>query len=160
MENHLHPRYKQTKDIRPFEGIKAQETGDMLEDQTLELECRVTNSAVSSCHVIPLQEEKQVSHEIAKHATEQFRIYQGADQLILFHKNTIDPDGVMKTERVILATPNQDSSGLKHLMVRSVFRRTPKQRRCTYTPCLCSLQQHDRQEARNGKHAFGSRRAE
>ena len=39
----------------------------------------------------------------------------------------------MKTEEVIPGTSKQDSFGLKYLMVRSMFRRPPKQGNCTYT---------------------------
>ena len=55
---------------------------------------KVTNSVVGSHHVTLLQEAE--SHlEIANIATEQFRVYHGADQLFLFHKNTFEPGGVM-----------------------------------------------------------------
>ena len=58
-------------------------------------------------------------------ATEQFHVYQGADQLIVLRKSTFEPD-VSKTEEVIPDMSKQGSFGLKYLIVRSMFRRTPK----------------------------------
>ena len=82
--------------------------------------------------MILLQEAATHFHEVADTAAEQFHIYQSTDQLTLFHKHTFGLGGV-KTEEVIPGTSKQDSvRGLKHLMVRSMFRRAPRQGRCTY----------------------------
>ena len=149
----------------------AEQTGDRLKDQrrlsiwrwSARLKrCKVTNSVVCSYHVILLQETESHLYEIAKIATEQFRIYHCVDQLILFHKNTFEPDGV-KTEEESPGTSKQASFGLKCLVVGPMFRRIPKQGKCTCTSASGSLQQHNLEEARNCKHAFrsvqGSRRA-
>ena len=45
----------------------------------------------------------------------------------------------MKTEEAIPDTSNQDSFGEKDLIVRSMFRRTPKHGKCTYTPASAPL---------------------
>ena len=42
-------------------------------------------------------------------------MYQGADQLILFHKNTFEPSGV-KIENVVISS-TWDSFGIKYLVV-------------------------------------------
>ena len=76
----------------------------------------VTNSAVCFHYVFLLQEAESYFGEIAKTAAEQFHIYHGADQLILFHKNAFQSHG-MKTAKVILGTLKQDTFGLKYLMV-------------------------------------------
>ena len=49
----------------------------------------VTGSIMRAFHVIVIQEAGTRHHEIAKTAEQQFHIYQGADQLILFHTHTI-----------------------------------------------------------------------
>ena len=84
-------------------------------------------------------------HEIAEIATEQFHIYQGSYQLILLHKNTFNPDDV-KTEGVIQGTSEQDSFGLKYLLVRSMCRRA-------HPLLLTWATRHDLEEARNCKKA-------
>ena len=63
---------------------------------------------------------------------QKFHIYWGSDQLILVHQKTFEHGGV-KIEEVIPGTSKQDSFGLKYLMVRSMFRRPPKQGDCMYT---------------------------
>ena len=65
---------------------------------------------------VPTEAESHFQ-EIATTAEQQFHVHQGADQLILFHKNTFEPDGV-KTVEVIPGTSTQVSFGLKYLMVR------------------------------------------
>ena len=59
---------------------------------------------VESHHVILLQEAKSHFHEIPEIAAEQFHTYQDADQLILYHNNTFELDGV-KTLAVQIRTP-------------------------------------------------------
>ena len=74
-ENHLHPRYKQMKDIRPFEGTKAEQACDRLRDHTrLSIlnwnaglhRGNVTNRVVASHHVILLQEADSHFLEMAE----------------------------------------------------------------------------------------------
>ena len=89
---------------------------------------RVTNSVVESHHVILLQEAKSHFHEIPEIAAEQFHTYQDADQLILYHNNTFELEW-----REDPGSSNQDSIGLKCLMVRSRFRSTPKNGKDRYT---------------------------
>ena len=60
--SHLHPRHKQMKDMRRFEGT------------------------MGPLHVILLQEAESHIHEIVEISAEQFHIYHGADHPILFHK--------------------------------------------------------------------------
>ena len=107
--SHLHPRYKQMKDVRPFEGIRGEEFSDGVRDQTrLSIlswnagfqRGKITNSLVGSYHVIILQETRSNSTS--------FRV----DQVIMFHKNTFELGGV-KAEGEIPGTSKQDSSCLK-----------------------------------------------
>ena len=91
------------KDTRPFEGIVSVISSGELSDQkrlsVLSWNVRdrkrgeVSNSLVGSFHVIMVQEAESHYHEIAKNAEQQFRMYHGADQLILDHKNTWGPEG-------------------------------------------------------------------
>ena len=67
----------------------------------------VSNSLVGSFHVIMVQEAESHYHEIAKNAEQQFRMYHGADQLILDHKNTWGPEGT-KIEEEIPGASRQD----------------------------------------------------
>ena len=82
--------------------------------------------------MILLQEAESHFHGITEIAAEQFHVYQGSNQLMMFHKNTFKSGGV-QTEGVIRGTSKQDSFDL-NLMVRSMFRRTPKHEQCTCTP--------------------------
>ena len=77
---------------------------------------------MGSVHVTLLHEAESQLDEVAYVATVQFHVYHGTDQLILFHKNTFEPGGVM-IERVIQDTTKQDTFGLKYLMSRT----TPEQ---------------------------------
>ena len=123
------------KDIRPFEGIITEQVSEKVGDQTrlsilswkAELEIgKVTNSVVVRPNrVVPIQEAESHSHEITGIAAEQFHIYEYADQLILLHNNTLAPGGV-KTEEVIPGTS-------KYLMVKSMFRRAPREGECMFT---------------------------
>ena len=83
-------------DIRPYEGIIAEQLGERLSDQTrlsiFELECRTEE--VGSHHVILLQEAESHFHEIAETAAEHVHLDQDADQVILFHRHTFELDGV------------------------------------------------------------------
>ena len=115
------------KNTRPLERIIAEQTSDWLKNQTrLSLlswnagpeRGKVTSSVVDSFPVILLQEAQSHFQEIANVAEQQFHIFQGADQLIVFHGNTFEPDGV-KTEGEIF--------GLKSLMVRSRLSKPPRQ---------------------------------
>ena len=145
--NHLHPRYKHMADMRPFEGMISEQESDRLKDQTglsvLSWNAglrrgKVTTSLVGSFHVILLQEAVSHLDEATKIDPEQFHVYHGADQLILSYKNTFDL-GIVKTDKVILGTSNQDTFGLKYVMVRSLFSRPPKHGTCTYTPASVHL---------------------
>ena len=49
-------------------------------------------------------------------------MYWGADQLVLCCESTIGPEGVKNNEE-IPGTSIQDASGLKHLLVKTRFRR-------------------------------------
>ena len=147
------------KDIWPFEEIIAEQSGDGLSGQTpLSIlswnaglqRGNVTNSVVGSCHATLLQEAESHFHEIAATAVEQFHIYQGADQLIMFRQNMLEPGGV-PTEGVIPGTTKHDSSGLKYLTVRSMFKNRGQAINVYVHTCLCSPAQHDREEARNYK---------
>ena len=69
--------------------------------------------------MIVVQEAESHVREIVTSAEQHFHVYGGADQLILFLKDTCEPDGV-KTEEVILGTSKQ------YLMVTSRFSRPPK----------------------------------
>ena len=109
------------KDIRPFEGTKAEQASDRLRDHTrLSIlnwnaglqRGNVTNRVVASHHVILLRDAESHFLEMAEIAAEQINIHHGADQLILFHRNTSEFGGV-KTEEVVPGTSNQDSFGLK-----------------------------------------------
>ena len=79
--------------------------------------------------MILLQEAEWHFQEIVTIAAQQFHMYQGADQLIPSHKNTVELGGV-KTEEVIPGTSKQDSFGLKYLRMLS------RQGNFTYTPPL------------------------
>ena len=83
------------KGVRPFEDIVSEEFSDTISgpDATfnLELERRKRqNEGVELClrvfHVILLQEASTHNVEVTTKAKEQFHLFYGADQLILFHK--------------------------------------------------------------------------
>ena len=138
----LAPEVKTNEGHKAARGDLAEHVGDGLGDQTrLSIlswnaglkRGRVTNSVVGSYHVILLQAEWHF-YEVTEIAAEHFRIYQGADQLLMLHKNTFKLGDVN-----IEGTPEQDSFGLKHLMLRPTFRRAPKQGERTYTPASVRL---------------------
>ena len=85
-----------------------------------------------------VQETETHCHEIARNAEQLFHIYQGADQLILCHKNIFGPGGVKDHEEV-RGTWMQDSSGLKHLVVKSKLRRPRKEGTSTYAAASAHL---------------------
>ena len=94
VESHLHPRYKQMKDTRPFEEIMSEQISDGLSDQTRLSVLRwtagpkrgkVANSVVAPFHVILQQEAESHFHEIEKMLSSN-STSSSADQLILFHK--------------------------------------------------------------------------
>ena len=60
----------------------------------------VTSSMVRSFHVIMVQEAQTHYHEITTIAEHLFHIYQGAGQLILYDKNTFEPEGVKIYEEI------------------------------------------------------------
>ena len=166
-ENHLQPRHKRKEDKRPFEGLITEQASDRQMDQTrlsffLSWNAgmkrgKMTNVAVGSYHVIRLQAADSHLDEVTKIATEQFHVYHGADQLILPRKNMFEPGGVM-TKTVISGTSNQDTFfGLEYLLVRSMFRRTPKHGKNTYTPASVHLSNTTAKKARNREMAFGVR---
>ena len=107
-ENRLHPRYKQMKDARPFEGILTDKNSSELSGHKLlsilswnagPKRGEVTSSMVGSFHVIMVQEAQTHYHEIITGAEQQFHIYQGAGQLILHNKSTFEPEGVNTTKK-------------------------------------------------------------
>ena len=131
------------KDIRTFEGIISELASDRLKHQPhLSILSRIaglrrgkiTNFVVGSYHLILFQ-ETHTSMRSQKIATEQCRVQQGADQLILVRTNTFELHSV-KTARVIPGTSNQDSFGLKYFMVRSRFIGTPKNGKSTHAAHL------------------------
>ena len=79
-----------------------------LERRVEERQPKSRTGVVGSCHVILLQEAESHFHEIEAIAAEQFHIYQGADQLTMFHKNTFELGGV-KTDGETPGTSKQDS---------------------------------------------------
>ena len=93
---HLHPRYKQMKGTRSFEGIIAEQMSDGLKNQ-LRLSIlgwnadfwrgKVTNIVVGSYHVILLQKAGSHFQKVGRPAH-------------AVHKNTFEPDGA-KIEGVI-----------------------------------------------------------
>ena len=99
-ENRLHPRYKQIKDARPFEGIiteknssepSGQKRLSILSWNAGPKRGEVTSSMVGSFHVIMVQEAETHYHEIITGAEQQFHIYQGAGQLIIYNKTLLNP---------------------------------------------------------------------
>ena len=60
----------------------------------------VTRSMVGSFHVIVVQEAQSHHHEIVTGAEQQFHIYQGAGQLILYNKSTFEAEGVKIQEEI------------------------------------------------------------
>ena len=76
-----------------------------------------------SFHVIRLQESKSHTEEIIN----RFSTFP------LFHRKTSKPGGV-KTDIGIRSTSNVDTFGGSRLLVKSMFRRTPRQGKCTSTP--------------------------
>ena len=104
-ESRLLPRLQQMKGVRPFDGTVSDKCSEELECQKrLSLLCwnagprrgGVTSRILGHFHVTMVQEVETHCSEKAKAAEQQFHVYQGADQLILFHKNTFELGGVMK----------------------------------------------------------------
>ena len=81
-----------------------------------------------SFHVIRLQESESHTEEIINRLR----------TLPLFHRNTSKPGGV-KTDIGIRSTLNGDTFGGSRLLVKSKFRRTPRQGKCTSTPASVHL---------------------
>ena len=89
--SHLHPRYRQMKDMRPFEEIVSVKSSDERSDQTSfsvlswnpgPKRGKVANSVVESFHVILVQEAQSHFHGVATSAEQQFHVYQGADRFV------------------------------------------------------------------------------
>ena len=80
-ESHLHPRYKQMKDVSRFQGIIAKQASDGLRDQTRlsipSWNAGLRRGNVAGCHHVI---------QITDIAAEYFHIHQGADQLVKFNK--------------------------------------------------------------------------
>ena len=122
-DSRLVPRLKEMKGTRPCDGIVYDARNDELKNQ-MRLSMLswnagpkrgdVTGSIRGSFHVIVIQEAETHYHEIAEAAEHQFHIYQGADQLILCHKNTIEPGGVERCKENP-GTSEHDSFGLTYL---------------------------------------------
>ena len=55
---------------------------------------------VGSFHVIMVQEAETHNHEIITGDDQQFHIYQGAGQLVLYIKSTFEPEGVKIQEEI------------------------------------------------------------
>ena len=87
---------------------------------------------VGSFHVIMVQEAQSHHHEFNTGAEQQFHIYQGAGQLILYNKSTFEPEGV-KIHEEIQGTSIYNSFGLKYLLFKARLRRPPKEGNSTYT---------------------------
>ena len=91
VERHVHPRYKQMEDIRPFDWIVSVKISDEQSDQTRlsilgwnagQKRGNVARRVMGSFHVVLLRDAESHCHEIAASAEQQFHI-QGADQLLL-----------------------------------------------------------------------------
>ena len=82
----------------------------------------VTNSMIESFHVIIIEEAETHCNETRTSAEQQCYIYWGANQLVLCCESTFGPEGVKKQEE-IPGTSIQDACGLKHLLVKTRFRR-------------------------------------
>ena len=93
-------------------------------------------------------------HDIATSAKQQFHVHQGADQLVLFHKNTFEPDGV-KIQEEFSGTSKQDSCGLKHLFSRVKVQETAEAGEQHVQSRLCAPKHHDGEEARRCKATVG-----
>ena len=70
---------------------------------------KLTNIAVGSYHVIPLQESDSLIDEVTQIATKEFHNNHGADQLIWFRKYNFEPGGVM-TKTAISGTSTRTPS--------------------------------------------------
>ena len=149
------------KDVRPFEGIITRQVSDELSDQThfsilngnAGLKEASNKQRCGSYYVILLQEAESHFHEVREFATEQFHIYQGADQIIQFHMSTFGPGGEDRR-----SDPGHVKATLLWLEVLEglVYAHEDAQAEtnCVHT-CLRSPEQHDREEARNRKTAPG-----
>ena len=133
-ENRLHPRYKQMKDARPFEGILTDKNSSELGGQKrLSISSwnagpkrgEVTSSMVGSFHVIMVQEAQTHYHEIITSPDQQFHIYQGAGQLIFYNKD-LEPEGEDPRR-------NPGHVDVRLLRPKTSFRRPPKEGNSTYT---------------------------
>ena len=91
----------------PRPTTKAERQSEAQEDALLHVSDRSAGTSsctgVGSSRVMLHHEAESHFQAIAKIAAQQFHIYRGADQLILFHKNTFELGGV-KTEKVIPGT--------------------------------------------------------
>ena len=133
-----------------FKGIVAEQLAT-IRFSILSWNAGLLRGKATNSVVVPLPRSRVAGHgNCRKTATEQFHIYQCADQLIMFHKTTFEPAGVKTDEEVIRSKSKQDSFGLTRLMVGSVFRRAPKQGTCTV-----HVSNMIAKESRNYKHASG-----
>ena len=146
-ESRPRPRYQQIKVSRPFQRIVSVKVSDELSDQKRfsilswnagPKRGNVANSVVGCYHVILVQEAESHYREIVTSAGQQFHVYQGADQLIFCNKSTFEPEGVRIPEE-ISGTSKHDSLGLRYLLVRSRFRRPPKEGSSTNTAVSADL---------------------
>ena len=67
--------------------------------------------------MIMVQETETVCHDIITNASQQFHIYQGADQLILRRKSTFEPC-VVKIQEEFSGTSKQDSFDLRYDLIK------------------------------------------
>ena len=125
----------------PFEGIVSDKSSSELSDQKRipilswnvgPMRETAADSVEGSFHVIMVHLAETVCHEIITNAEQRFHIYHCADHLILFHKSTFEPEGV-KIPEEIPGTLKQDSFGRRYLLVKSRFRRRPKEGSSTCT---------------------------
>ena len=75
---------------------------------------KVTECVLGSFCVILLQEAESHVEETMRIATERFHVQGGADQLILFQRNTFLLGGLV-IEREVAGFSPQDTSGVKYV---------------------------------------------
>ena len=103
--SHLHVRYEQMKDMRPFEEIDSEKISELMgQRRASQSRAGTRDQREQSCKQrgglttrFPLQQADSHFQMNERTAERQFHIYQGADQLILYHKNTL-PGGVKNEE--------------------------------------------------------------
>ena len=162
----LHPRYKQMKDERAFEGIVSDKSSSEVGDQKIlsilswnagPKRGKVTHSMVEVLPCDHVQEAQTVCHEIITNAEQRFHIHQGADQLILFHKNTFKLDGV-KIQEEFSGTSKRDSFWPEIRLGQVKDQEMAEGGEQHVHSRLCTLEQHDSEEARHCKATFGPAR--